>query len=347
MNHPSENPSPVSSNAQAAPWLSVLVPVYNVAAWVEACLHSVLDQVEGAGEVEILVLDDASSDGSWAKVEQAARDHPQRVRVSRHASNRGVAAARNTLLAQARGRYVWFLDADDVLLPGAIAGLRAQVEADAPDLVLCDFRVLEQGMRWHHRLRANRNRRTFEGAARQTCTDRCALLCGLLQARQLHVWSKIGKREVWTQVRFAQGRCFEDVAAIPALVAGVNRWRHVPRAWVGYRRRAGSIMATMTPAKVRDLLAALRDLRDGLAALADGFDENVGDALDYFCLRTLAYVARSLPRDDAALDAECRAVCADVMSRSSRQVLAACRRRGWWLRAWRAQRSLARRGWLH
>lgn len=347
MSSPGETPSPVSVDAHAAPWLSVLIPAYNVSDYVEACLDSVLAQVEGAGAVEIVVLDDASSDGSWAKVERVARDHPLLVRVFMHASNRGVAAARNTLLVQARGRYVWFLDADDVLLPGAIAGLRAQIEADAPDLLLCDFRVLGQGVRWHHRLRANSNRRTFEGNGAPLSTDRSALLCGLLQARQLHVWSKIGKREVWTQVRFAQGRCFEDVAAIPALVTGVDRWRHVPRAWVGYRRRADSIMATMTPAKVRDLLAALRDLRDGLAALADGFDENVRDALDYFCLRTLAYVARSLPRDDVALDAECRAITADVLSRSPRQVLAACFRRGWWLRAWRAQRSLARRGWLH
>ena len=346
MNSPGENPSSVSVDAHAAPWLSVLIPVYNVSAWVEDCLHCVLDQSEGAGAVEIVVLDDVGSDDSWTKVEQVARDHPQRLRLLRHANNRGVAAARNTLLEQARGRYVWFLDADDVLLPGAIAGLRAQLEADAPDLLLCDFRVLEKGLRWHHRLRTNRIRRTFEGDGRQTSTSRSALLCGLLQARQLHVWSKIGKRETWMQVRFPQGRCFEDVVAIPALVAGVNRWRHVPRAWVGYRRRADSIMATMTPAKVRDLLAALRDLRDGLATLAEGFDENARAALDYFCLRTMAYVARSLPRDDAALDAECRAITADVLSRSPRQVLAACFRRGWWLRAWRAQRSLVRRGWL-
>ncbi len=346
MNSPGETSAPVSANARAAPWLSVLIPVYNVSAYVEACLNSVQSQVEGAGELEILVLDDASSDDSWAKVEQVARDRPQRLRLLRHANNRGVAAARNTLLAQARGRYVWFLDADDVLLPGAIAGLRAQVEADAPDLVLCDFRVLEHGLRWHHRLRANSKRRTYEGDDRRASTDRSALLSGLLQARQLHVWSKIAKREAWTRVRFPHGRCFEDVAAVPALVAGVGRWRHVPCAWVGYRRRADSIMATMTPAKVRDLLAALRDLRDGLTTLAEGFDENARTALDYFCLRTLAYVARSLPRDDASLDAECRAVSADVLSQSPRQVLVACFRRGWWLRAWRAQRSLARRGWL-
>lgn len=346
MNSPGETPSPVSVDAQTAPWLSVLIPVYNVSAWVKDCLHSVLDQGDGAGAVEIVVLDDVSSDGSWAVVEQVARDHPQRMRVLRHASNRGVAAARNTLLAQARGRYVWFLDSDDVLLPGAIAGLRAQVEADWPDLLLCDFQELRDRSRWRHCVRGERHRRSFEGGDGRTTTDRLELICGLLQSRQLHPWSKIAKREIWTRVRFPEGRCFEDVATIPALVDGVSSWRHVPSPWVGYRKRGDSIVATKTPDNVRDMLWALRSLRDGLAGLPHGLNARAWTTLDYFCLRALANLARSVPRNDTQLDAECREVTADVLSQSPRQVLAACRRRGWWLRAWRAQRSLARRGWL-
>jgi hypothetical protein len=328
------------------PWLSVLIPVYNVSAYIEACLHSVLKQIDGDCGIEVLVLDDAGTDDAWPKVERMALRFPQRPRLLRHPVNRGISAARNTLLAEATGQYVWFLDSDDVFLPGAIAGLRKVIQSDAPDLVLCDFRFLYDRPNWHRRLRATRRRVSFDRGGTQVSTDRNALARGLLQARQLHVWSKIGRRDVWRQAPFPEGRHFEDVAVVAALVAAAGSWRHVPHAWIGYRQREGSILATMTQRSMQDHLIALRDLREGLAGPANRLDADVQAALDYFCLRALASVARDLPPDNAALDGECRACLAEIFPQSPRQVLDACRQRGWWLRAWRAQRALAARGWL-
>ena len=328
------------------PWLSVLIPVYNVSAYIEACLRSVLEQIDGERGIEVLVLDDAGTDDAWMKVERMGSQYPQRLRLLRHPINRGISAARNTLLAEAAGRYVWFLDSDDVLLPGAIAGLRRTIRTDAPDLVLCDFRFLYERSGWRRRLRGMRRRVSFDRGGTQVSTDRNALARGLLQARQLHVWSKIGRREVWRQVPFPEGRNFEDVAIIPALVAAAGSWRHVPHAWVGYRQRPGSILSTMTQRTLQDHLAALRELRAGLGGLASDSDVDVQAALDYFCLRALANVARSLPPGNLALDVECRACLAEIIPQSTAQVLDAWRKRGWRLRAWRAQRALAARGWL-
>jgi len=327
----------------ALPWLSVLVPVYKVEAYIGECLGSVLSQADAG--VEIVVVDDASPDASMDVVRRLQAAHPGRIRCVAHPVNRGLSAARNTALDEARGGHVWFLDSDDVLMPGAIAGLRAVLERDAPDLVLCDFRLLRQRFGLRHRLRGELHRRSFAGRA--GCSDdRSALLSGLLEGRQLHAWSKIATLEAWRGARFPEGRCFEDIAVIPALVGGVRRWCHVPSVWVGYRQRGDSIMASMTPDKSRDLLCSLREFRRGILALT-GVSPRARQALDYFCLRTFASLARKLPVDDEALVRECRAAIAEAFPQGLPALLAQYRARGWRLRSWRAGRSLDKRGWLH
>lgn len=332
-------PSPETS-----PWLSVLVPVHRVERYVRQCLESVL--VQGVDGLEIVVVDDASPDGSMRIVRELQQSHPEVIRIVVHARNAGVAAARNTLLEAARGRYAWFLDSDDVLRPGAIAGLRAIVERDAPDLVLCDFGLFGGGSGPLRRLRGEGPRRSFAGRATGIQVDRDALLAGLLEGRQMHAWCKIATLQAWRAAHFPEGRYFEDMAVIAQLVGAVRRWTHVPQPWVGYRQHGESILAQLTPARSRDLLHALLELHDGLLALPGGLSPRAARALESFCLRTFASLARRVPDDDAALVDDCRAAIAHVFPQGLRSVLAAYRARGWWLRAWRAQRSLAGRGWL-
>jgi hypothetical protein len=94
----------------AADLVSVVMPVYNAAATVRRALDSVLAQSHA--QVEVFAVDDGSKDDSWAILETyAAAD--ARVKPIRLAANAGVAAARNTGLDAASGRYIAFLDSDD------------------------------------------------------------------------------------------------------------------------------------------------------------------------------------------------------------------------------------------
>lgn len=105
--------------------ISVVIPCYNCERYIAATLRSVLAQ--DWPKLELIVVDDGSSDGS---AELVRREFPQ-VRLVEQA-NQGVAAARNLGVAQARGEWVAFVDADDIWLPGK---LRAQMEqlARQPD----------------------------------------------------------------------------------------------------------------------------------------------------------------------------------------------------------------------
>ncbi|MBP6797022.1 MAG: glycosyltransferase family 2 protein, partial [Luteimonas sp.] len=158
-------------------------------------------------------------------------------------------------------------------------------------------------------------------------------------ARQLHAWTKIARREVWAHAVFPEGRTFEDIAVIPALVAGTASYTHVPQPWVGYRQRDDSIMATMTPRKALDLMQSLRELAAGLRAL-DGLDADARFAIDYFCLRTLASTAGKT-NDDTVLDA-CRQTLRAIFPAGTDDVLRECARRGWVLRRWRLRKGLQR-----
>lgn len=97
--------------------ISVIIPVFNRRATVGAAIDSVLRQTDFAGDLDIVVVDDCSTDD----LASALAPYGERVRCIRHATNRGAAAARNTGIAASHGDYVALLDSDDVWLPGKLA----------------------------------------------------------------------------------------------------------------------------------------------------------------------------------------------------------------------------------
>ncbi|MCD9032993.1 glycosyltransferase [Luteimonas sp. Y-2-2-4F] len=322
------------------PWLSVLVPFYRVEPYLRECVESILGQVDGG--VEIVLLDDASPDNCPEIARDLRKRHGETIRLLGHDRNRGISAARNTLLADARGEYVWFLDSDDLMLPGAIAGLKAAIARTGADLVLCDFRVLRERSTLKHRMRGELHRATYAGRSSVLETDRNALVAGLLAARQLHPWSKVARREAWGRAPFPVGRRLaEDVAVVPTLVRGVRSFVHVPEAWVGYRQRPGSALATLDGDKFRDVNLSLRELHEGLTR-SQSLNARARFAVDYFCVRTLSSVAHKMPRDDVALAAQMRETLGRLFPAGLPSLLEECRRRGWWLRGWRIRRGIER-----
>jgi glycosyltransferase involved in cell wall biosynthesis len=120
--------------------VSVIIPVYNVAEYLPACLDSVLAQT--AADIELICVNDCSPDGSREILAgYAARD--DRIRLLDHERNMGLAAARNTGLDEAKGAYVFFLDSDDVL--SSADSLAALLEIAARDEV---DEVVGATLRW-------------------------------------------------------------------------------------------------------------------------------------------------------------------------------------------------------
>lgn len=317
----------------ATPWLSVLIPARNVDRWLPTALDSVLRQADPG--VEVVMLDDASSDrtGDIAR-HYAERD--ARVRVFHNAEAVGVATGRNRLLDEARGDYLWFVDSDDALAPTAIGALRELVRADAPDLVLCDYRTLHAPGGIHPG--DWRRRSTFEGTPAQLATAESRMV-GLLLAAQLHVWSKIAKRACWARVRFEDGRVFEDVAPSLDLAIHAARTVRAPFGWVRYRQRESSLVHTIDDRTLRDRLHSLDQVSERTARAQT---PELAFASAYYRARGFAWLARRL--DESAADASFRDAARQAFDRHfpdrGAALLASCRSRGWRLRAGRLARDL-------
>lgn len=118
------------------PVITLAIPVYNAEAYIECALRSALDQ-DFSLPYEVLVIDDCGDDGSMAIVSQVLRQHNRghAVRIVRHSGNQGLGAARNTAIEQAQGRYLFFLDADDWLMPECLSHLYALAEHEQADVV--------------------------------------------------------------------------------------------------------------------------------------------------------------------------------------------------------------------
>lgn len=132
--------------------VSVIVPVYNGAVYLDEALTSVLEQ-KGVPTIEVIVVDDGSTDSS-ADAARRILGSQQLIdwRVVEFECNQGVSAARNAGIDASRGRFLAFLDADDYLGSGQLCQLLAMAEEDEVDFVFCGYSIEQtaSGSTWRY-----------------------------------------------------------------------------------------------------------------------------------------------------------------------------------------------------
>lgn len=117
------------SNDPGVPLITVVTACHNAEPFVAETIESVLAQTHPA--VEHVLVDDASTDGSWEVIQRFVAAHPERVRALRLEVNQGGCYARNRGAELARGGFLMFLDADDLIAPDSLAALVAAIR-DVP-----------------------------------------------------------------------------------------------------------------------------------------------------------------------------------------------------------------------
>jgi glycosyltransferase involved in cell wall biosynthesis len=275
----------------APPWLSILIPVYNVENFLRECVESVMLQA-GSDCIEIILLDDCSTDRSFAMCESLARTdgYAGKVKVMQHSHNQGPSAARNHMLAAASGDYIWFLDSDDYLTNNALTELKKIIDDGAPDLVICDyFRV---GYKLKIVSLFNRHtpfKKSFPGRGGQYSNSREKLVEGVFLSRKMYACMKIARRALWTSIEFPVGRLFEDVTAVPYLLLNSHRYYYAQRKWYCYRKTPGSILMSLRNSlhifdakKNGDLASALVGYADELQRQFGKISQPVAFAVTHF-----------------------------------------------------------------
>lgn len=242
--------------------LSIIIPAYNVQAYLGPCMAAIFAQLQA--HHELIVIDDGSLDATATVLAQCKQEHGASHFTVAWQANGGVAAARNHGLALARGEYIAFVDSDDLLLPGALQAIDEVIARHQPDVISCDLRL------WYPD-RPGKTRIVRAGYAPHVLTvDRDTILSVYFHERQMYVWSKIFKRTIYerqTAPLFPPGRVFEDVTAVPLLLAGCDNLYYLPHCIIDYRQRPGSISKTMSAQACLDLATALLPARARLATL--------------------------------------------------------------------------------
>jgi len=121
-----------------SPATSVIIPVYNVDAWLEECLDSVLAQTET--EIEIICVNDGSTDGSEAILERYSKRDERIFIINKE--NGGLSTARNAGLDKAKGKYIYFLDSDDTIRSDAIKTCKETSDKNQLDILYFDAKII-------------------------------------------------------------------------------------------------------------------------------------------------------------------------------------------------------------
>ena len=242
--------------------LSVVVPVHNVARWLDVCLESLAAQTHR--DLEVVLVDDGSTDGSGEiAAGWPARD--PRFRVV-HQANAGLGAARNAGAALATGTYLAFVDADDVLPPYAFEVLVNALERTGSDFASGNVALLTDGELTPSPLHRGTHRQTRLAVDprehRYLVYDRLAC-------------NKVWRRSFWGETRFPEGVHYED---IPVTVPLYGRARQVDvidlPVYYWRQRPAGDPSISQRLAEQRNLddrFAAVTFARRELSALDGPF----------------------------------------------------------------------------
>ena len=220
------------------PKVSVIVPVYNVSSFLRAAIESVVRQTYT--NLEILIIDDGSTDGSEKICDEYTQD--QRVRVI-HQRNQGLSGARNTGLDLMTGEVVAFLDSDDYFYPEMIAKTVEVMTERQADIVICDFE-------WNGRT-CNLVRKTYSSIEAQK-----VLISGKME---LAVWNKIYRKEIWDDIRFPQGHNYEGTRTTYKLLHKAAIIEVISDCLIFHRTRSGSIVQTPSKNNIRDFILACEE----------------------------------------------------------------------------------------
>ena len=225
--------------------ISVIVPVYNVEPYLRKCLDSVINQTYK--DMEILIVDDGSTDGSDDICDEYKTDN--RVKVF-HTENRGLSCARNVGLDNAKGDWIGFVDSDDWIEPEMYELLIKGAEETGADIVECGIFMEFKA-------------RTIQYPAIQDTVCETDAVEALIRRKiRNQVWNKIWKEECFADIRFPEGRNYEDISTVYKIVQKA-RVTGIKGEYYHWRQRASSISHRHDK----------KDLEDGWIAYKKRYDD--------------------------------------------------------------------------
>lgn len=245
--------------------LSIIVPIYNVAAYLRKCVDSLLAQ--DISDYEIILVDDGSTDNSGAIADEILNAHSQSpiansltLRVI-HQENAGLSAARNSGIKVATGDYIMFVDSDDYLQPNVLGALMEQVERDNLDILRFNYQNVNEQYEVFL---------PFKDAKRDVDYSEYIVDGETFLNKRLgpacYAVMFVVRREIILKEQFTPGIYFEDTDWTPRMLIRAQRVASTPMVVYNYLWRQGSITLPTEPYKREKVLRDKMSLLYGFKA---------------------------------------------------------------------------------
>ncbi|MBQ6381829.1 MAG: glycosyltransferase family 2 protein [Clostridia bacterium] len=229
------------------PLLSIIVPVYNVEEFIEECIHSLLHQTYQ--NTEIILVDDGSTDNSGKICDTIASDNKS-VTVY-HKLNGGLSSARNYGIERANGAYLGFVDSDDFVDTQMYEILMHELLSSGADAAVCDYYNYYNSEQYSVRQMPEKETTVFEGESAK-----------LRVYHEFSACNKVYKRELFAQVRYPEGKLYEDARTMYKIADKVEKLVIVPKPLYYYRQRQTSIMGTFSTDNFLDRVSVWDEIYD-------------------------------------------------------------------------------------
>ena len=206
------------------PLITVVIPVYNVESYIKECLDSISAQTYQ--NLEILAVNDGSTDHSRQLLEEAAAGD-SRIQIL-DKENGGLSDARNYGTAYAKGKYICFIDGDDMISPVYVEHLLTAMQNNGADIAACDMEyVYEDG------------KREYSSGGDFTC-ESISTRPSLIRINN-SACNKLYRTALFEEVNYPKGKLYEDLATVPILIYRSQNVAKVDEPLYFYRQRSGSI----------------------------------------------------------------------------------------------------------
>lgn len=233
--------------------VSVIVPVYNVQNYLAKCLDSLLSQT--LQDIEIIVVNDGSTDGSQAVIDEFVKKNPQKIKAFLK-ENGGLSDARNFGLNHAGGEFIGFVDSDDYVSAAMFEEMYSLAKKHSAEMVICNLQKIDEHGNVTQKLTQipNMPEKIDLNKHFSVFSDLSYFAC-----------NKIFKRELFGNKKFKKGVHFEDIQLIPQLLLECKTLAQTQNFHYNYLERSDSITKTHTR-KGLDILKAVEDVEAAFAA---------------------------------------------------------------------------------
>lgn len=229
--------------------VSIIVPVYNVAEYVEVCIKSLVSQTYE--NIEIFLVDDGSTDASGEICKEWAARDSRIVYIQK--ANGGAASARNAALERCRGIYITFVDSDDYIDDNYIEVLYAAIVENGADISICGWKN-ETGI-------APAKADTVKGNNFYSKTE---AMNKLLYQEEFDtaMWAKLYKAQLFKKIRFPEGNIYEDIAIIYKVFDLVEKVSYVDYKGYHYLLRESGTTLKKFSLKKMDLIDVVEEMEE-------------------------------------------------------------------------------------